>query len=185
MRHEEVAHTVEIQPPLVAAARREHFERMARRMVAPHRRTHGGALGRRRAGLADERVAEHSVATVKPAIGAPRKTVERLVRILKTPTVEEHLRRSIRHVVMIPIGNEEQMRGGADPDAAKTEFEAAHEVQFLGEHFFRFKHAITILILEDNDAVLTLPFWLAVRISVGLGDPEPPPFIDSHGDGLV
>ena len=77
------------------------------------------------------------------------------------------------------------MRGGADPDATKTEFEAAHEIQFLSEHFFRFKHSIPIFVLEDNDPVLPLPFGLAVRISIGLGDPEAPPFIDGHGDGLV
>ena len=128
MRHEEVAHAVEIEAPLIAPAGRKDFELMTRRMIAPHRRTHGRALGRRCPGLAHQRTGENPMAAVKPAIRAPGETVKRLVRILKTPTIEQDLWRSIGHVVAIRIGNEEQIRRSAHPHAAEPQLESTHEV---------------------------------------------------------
>ena len=185
VRHEEVAHAVEIEAPLVAAAGGEDLEFVAHGVITPDRGPHAEAFGVGRAGLADERIRKDAVATVEPAVGPPRKAVERLVRILKPPTIKQHLRRPVGHVVVIFIGNEEQIRRSADPDAAESNLESAHKIQFVRKHFLRLEHAVTVLVLEDHDTVLPLPFPLAVRISIGLGYPESAALVDGHRHGLV
>ena len=47
-----------------------------------------------RAGLADERRVEHALVAVEPAIRSPGEAVERLVRVLIAPAIEQHLRRA-------------------------------------------------------------------------------------------
>ena len=41
------------------------------------------------------------------------------------------------------------------------------------------------MILENNDAVLPLPFRLAVRITIGFGHPQAPALVDGHRHGLM
>ena len=55
----------------------------------------------RRAGLADVRMREDAVAAVEPAVGSPDERVERLVRVLVAPAVEQHLRLAGGTVVAI------------------------------------------------------------------------------------
>ena len=46
------------------------------------------------------------------------------------------------------------MRGRADPDAAEADFQAADQVQAVGEDLARVEPAVAVGVLEDQDAVL-------------------------------
>ena len=107
------------------------------------------------------------------------------MRILKTPTIQQHLRRPVGQVVAILVGNEEQIRCGAHPHAAEPDLESAHQIQFVRKHFLRLEPAVAVVVLEDDDPVLALPFRLAVRITIGLGHPEAAALVDGHRHGLV
>ena len=88
---EGVAVVVEVEPPRVARALGEDFEDVPGRVIAPDAAVERRAVGVRRAGLADLRVREHAVRAVQPAIGSPAEGVQRLVRVLVAPSVEQHL----------------------------------------------------------------------------------------------
>ncbi len=94
--------------------------------------------------LADAGVGENTVAAVKPAVRAPGEAVERFVSIMLAPAVEQDLGRSVGPVVAVAVGDEKEMRGRADPDAAETDFQAAHQIQVVGEHLARVEPAVVI-----------------------------------------
>ena len=52
-------------------------------------------------GLPTLRVREDAVAAVEPAVGAPDEGVERFVRVLVAPAVEQDLRRAVGLVVAV------------------------------------------------------------------------------------
>ena len=182
--HEEVADAVEVEAPLVAATVGEDFEFVPQRMVAPDGGADARALGVGRAGLADERVGEDAVAAVEPAVGPPRETVERLVRVLKAPAVEEDLRRTVGDVVVIFVGNEEQVRRRTGPHATEADLNAADEIQVFREDFFRGKRAVALRVLENQDAVFALALGLAVRITKRLRDPDASALVEAKRDRL-
>ena len=70
----------------------EHLEDVPRRMIAPDAGVDRDAVLVRRARLADARVREDAVAAVEPAVRPPDERVERLVRVLVAPAVEQNLR---------------------------------------------------------------------------------------------
>ena len=112
-----------------------------------------------RARLADVRMREHAVTAVQPAVGAPDERVERFVRVLIRPAVEQHLRRAVRFVVAVFVGNEQQLGRRADPHAAETDFEPADQVELFGEHgpFVELSVAVDVFENEDPVAGLRLP----------------------------
>ena len=107
------------------------------------------------------------------------------------PAVEQHLHRAGRLVVL--HRHEEKIRGGADPDAAEADFQAADEVQAFHEDGAFVEMAVAVGVLEDDDAVAfrALVFRqekagrrMTARIDVGLGHPHAAAVVDRHGDGL-
>ena len=184
-RAERLAVVVEVDAPRVARALGEDFELVPRRMIAPDAGVERHALVVGRARLADARVREHAVAAVEPAVRAPDEGVERLVRVLVGPAVEQDLRLAVGHVVAVAIGNEQQVRRRADPHAAEADFQAAHQVQPLGEHRALVELAVAVGVFEDQDAVAALALRRADRILVRLGDPQPAAVVDRHRDRLL
>ena len=128
-----LAARVEVDSPRVAGAVGEDLEDMPGRMIAPDAGIDRRAQCVLGAGLADAGVGEDAVAAVKPAVGAPDETIERLVGIMLTPAVEQDLGRTIRTVVAVSIGYEQQMRCRADPGAAESDLETADQVQMVGK----------------------------------------------------
>jgi hypothetical protein len=86
---EELAMLVVIEPPGIAGAMREDLKLMPHGMVTPHAGIDGLALVIRRARLADAAVREDAMAAIQPAVRAPDEAVERFVRVLGAPAVEE------------------------------------------------------------------------------------------------
>ena len=152
----ELAMFVEVNAPRIAAPFSEDLEEALSRMIAPHPGIHPLAFTLRRAGFADVRRTEHTVATVQPAIRPPRKRVEHFVGVGgKVPAVQENLRITPR-LGIVPIGNwhEHQVRRRADPHTTETDLESAHQVQVLHEHRALVEFVVAIGILEHQDAVL-------------------------------
>ena len=108
------------------------------------------------AGLADARVREDAVAAVEPAVRSPDEAVERLVRIVLAPAVEQDLGRAVGTVVAVAVGNEKKMRGRADPDAAEADFQAADQVEVVGKDLARVEPAVAVGVFEDENAILGL-----------------------------
>ena len=157
-----------------------------------------------RAGLADVRVREHAVAAVEPAVGSPDERVQRLVRVLAAPAVEQDFRpggtslgnatpgrgiglhrHAVGHVVAVLVGDEHQIRRRADPHAAEAELQPADQVQTLDKDLARVVPAVAVGVFEDQNAVAALALRRTPRVFVGLGDPQPAAVVDRHGDRLM
>src|SRR5437899_3216510 len=117
---------------------------------------------------------------VEPAVGAPDERVERLVRVLVAPAVEDDLRRAGGLVLALLDGDEQQLRRLSDPDAAEADFQPADEVEPLAEDGALVELAVAVGVLEDQDAVTGLRLGLFDWVGVGLGDPEPAAVVDGH-----
>jgi hypothetical protein len=50
------------------------------------------------------------------------------VGILITKAIQKNFRGPVRDVIVIAIGDEQQLRGGANPDSSETYFKAGHEI---------------------------------------------------------
>src|SRR5688572_33164879 len=109
VRHEKLAVLVVVETPRIAAAVREDFKLMTNRMITPHTGAQLRTFFRGHARFPDARRIEHALNSVEPAVRPPEKTVQRLVRVLITEAIEQYLRRAIRFVVAIAIGDEQQL----------------------------------------------------------------------------
>lgn len=206
---EELTEIVVIQTPGVAGALGEDFVLVTGWVIAPYGAVGSLALGLGRAGFSDEGGAEDAVATVEPAIRSPPERVERFVGVgLKIPAIEENARVA-GGFGRVPVvdRNEEEVGGGADPDTAEADFEAAHQVDPFEEHGAFIEVVVAVGVLEHEDSVAAAEDigelrggglgevgpWRAgfgggatAALGVGetLGDPCAPPVVEAEGDGL-
>ncbi len=100
------------------------------------------------------------------------------------PAVEQHLRRAVRTVVAVSIGNEVEFRRRADPDAAEADLQTADQIQVIGEDLAGIEAAVAVGVFEDEDAIARLCLRNPPRVRIGLGDPETAAIVDRHGDRL-
>src|SRR5690606_16422151 len=84
--------------------------------------------------FSNARVSEDAMASIEPSIRAPGEAVERFVCVFVMPAVEQDLWFAVRLVVVVFVGNKQQIRRLSDPDTAEADFQPAHEVQALNEH---------------------------------------------------
>ena len=181
-RVEEFPTGVEVQTPGIARAFGENLEDVAGGMEAPDAGVDLLALRLGRARLAHDRVGEHAVVAVEPAVGTPDEAVERLMRILEAPAVEQHDR--LAGLVVSILRDEEEFRSRADPHAAVADFDARDEVETFLEDRDLGVRAVLLHILQDQDAVGPLPFRTLLRIAHAFHDPEAPAFVEAHRDRL-
>ena len=179
---EGVAVVVEVEPPRIARALGESFEDVPGRVIAPDPAVERRAVGVRRAGLADLRVREHAVGAVQPAVRSPSKRVQRLVRVLVAPSVEQHLRRPGRPIGARLHRDEQQVRSGADPDPAEPDLEAADEIELVDEHLAPVEPAVAIRVLEDQDAIAAFALGRPQRVAVRLRHPQAAAIVDRERD---
>ena len=181
-RVEELALRIVVEAPRVARALGEDLEGVARRVITPDAGVDLLALGVRRAGLADDRMSEHAVVAVEPAVGAPDETVERLVRVVEAPAVEQHDR--LARLVVGVLRDEEEFRGRADPHAAMADFDARDQIEAFLEDRDLGVGAVLLHVLQDEDAVGALPVRTFLRIGHAFHDPETAAFVEAHRDRL-
>src|SRR5580765_4783028 len=100
---------------------------------------------------------EHALATVAPTVGTPSKSVKGFVSVLVSPTIEKNLRLASRlWFIAVFDRNEHQVRSSAEPDAAKTDFKTADEIEPFHEHGSAIEFAVAVCVFENEDAVLAL-----------------------------
>src|SRR5258707_8308474 len=154
-------------------------------MVAPYAGIDGGAFAVWRAGLADFRVSEHSLAAIQPAVGPQGESIQCFVGVLVRPSIEHDLGRTRRlWIVSVFDGNEHEIWGRTDPDTAETYFQTADQIETFHENCASIKFAIAICVFKDEDAIFPLPFRCANGISVGFCDPDAATVINRKRDGL-
>jgi len=163
-----VPQVVEIDAPGIARALGEDLELVPHRVIPPDAGVDPHAVGIGRPRLADRGVREHAVAAVEPAIGPPDETVQCLVRVLRAPAVEE-----------------DAGRGGAHPDTAEPDGDAAGEIQPLDEHLPRIERVVAVGVLEHQDPVTGLRLGQRVRVGVALDHPQPAAVVEAHRDRLA
>ena len=123
---------VVIETPRVARAFGEDFELLGQRMQTPHTGIDALALGIRGAGLTDVGMGEDAVTAIEPTIGTPRETIQRLVRVLHRPAIEDHP--WLAGLILRILRNEKKFRGGSNPDTAVTDLDTAHEIKAFVEN---------------------------------------------------
>ena len=187
----EIAVRIPINPPRIARAVREHLEFLPLRLVAPHARIDLHAILVRRTRLAHGAVREDAVAAVEPAVRPPLKSVQRLMRVVSAPSIQQHLDFARLRVVPIFHRDENEIRRRADEHSAEADLDAAHEIQPLHENGALVRIAVAIRVLEDEDAILpTQPFrrarlrLRALRIRHPLDDPHARAVVHAERDGI-
>src|SRR5205085_547910 len=134
------------------------------RLVAPDSRVQLHALRVRRAGLAHEAVREDAVAAVEPAVRSPVERVQRLVRVVAAPAIQQHLDLARLRLVPIFHRDEHEIRRRADEHSAEADLDAAHEIQPLDEDGALVEMPVAIRILEDEDAIRTAQPFRRARL---------------------
>src|SRR5262249_36335128 len=149
------------------------FKDVLGRVVAPHTGVDRCPLVIGRPRLAHARVREDTVATVEPTIRAPHEGIQRFMRILVVPTVQENLWWARRFVLPLLDWNVKQIRCSTDPDAAEADFQTTDEIEPFHEYCALGEMAVAFLVLENQDAVLGILVGAPNRIAIRLRHPEP------------
>src|SRR5439155_15273434 len=123
--------------------------------------------------------------TVEPAVGSPGQAVDDVVFRFEAPAVEHDFGRAVRNVVVIAIGNKNQLRREAEPDPAEADRDAGKIASFVPENPARIEMPIAVVVFENQDAVPAAgSVRLPHRIGETLDDPEPTAFVGGHRDRL-
>ena len=181
-RVEELAARIVIQTPRIARAFGEDLEDMARRVKAPDTGVDLHALRVGSARLAHDRVGEHAVVTVEPAVGTPDEAIERLVRVLESPAIEQH--DGLTRLVVSILRDEEKFRSRADPHAAVADFDARDEIEAILKDRDLGVGAILLHVFQNQDAIGAATIGALLRIGHAFHDPEAAAFVKTHRDWL-
>ena len=183
--HEEGAVGTVVETPLIGSAVGVDFEVVSDGMESPDAGLEIDAFFLGSARLADEGIVKNAVTAVKPAVVAPKKRVWRFVRVPEREAVEKDLGWAVGFVIAIGIGDEEEFGSAGREDASVADFEAADEVEIVGEDFVGFERAIAVLVLENDDAIAGFFVGASPRIGEGFGDPDAAPAVEGESDGLA
>ena len=83
-----LADVIEIKAPRIRQPPGIHFELLLRRMIPPDSAVDEKTVFICHARLSDHGRGEDTVASIEPAIGPPDKTVQRLVSVVNTPSIQ-------------------------------------------------------------------------------------------------
>jgi len=185
VRDEHLAVIVEGDAPGIRGAMGDNLKRVSRRMKPPDAAVQPDPVAVRRAGPADPRIGKNAVATVEPAVRSPGETVDDVVFRLETPAVEQDFGRAVRNVVVIAVGNENQLRRGAEPDAAETERDAGKIAALIEEDVPGVEATVAIAVFENDHAVVAgKAVGLPIRVRQTLDHPKAPAIVGGHRDRL-
>ena len=92
---------------------------------------------------------------------------------------------AICHVVTIQIGNEKQVWGCPDPNAAEAYLHPADQIQTFGEDFTLVECTVAIGVFKNENSVAAFPFLGSSWVFIRFRDPYSPSIIKCHGDGLL
>ena len=152
----QAALVVEPEPEGVPAAFREDLERPRVRMISPHHaafEVDAGRIRRIEAGSDDAARGGAALAAVEPAVRSPHEAVGDGMRVLEPEAREAHLGRSVRHVVAVAVGVEEQIGRVHHPHAAAADDHGVGHVEPVEEYLVPVVHAVAVGVLVDRDDV--------------------------------
>ena len=182
--HERFAFGIEIHAPGIASAVREHFELVSQWMVTPHACIDRCTIFFCCSRFANIRVREDAMATVEPTVRSPDKRVQRFVRILESPTVEQNLWPAIRFVVAVSIRNEHQVGCCSDPHATKANFQSADQVQPLSKDLSRVQSTVAIGVFKNQNSISASITLGALWVFVSFRNPSATAVIERHRNRL-
>ena len=171
---------VPVDAPGVRRAVGVGFELVPQRVIPPDAAVHRRPLSRRRARLAEQRVAENAVAAVEPAVRPPGQVADDVVPGLEVPAVEQDLRRAVGLVVAVFVGDEDQVRHRGQPDAAEADLDAAQVGALVEEDrplVVRPSPSVSSRIVTRSPPCAVLG---PGRIRQALHDPDPPAVVDGE-----
>ena len=151
---ERLAEVVEVEAPGVGRAVGDDLEDLAGRVIPPDAAVHRHPLLVGRARLADAGRRQDAVAAPEPSVRAPLQGVEQVVLRVDVPAVELDDRRAVGPVVAVAVGEEQQVRRGADPDPAEPQLDAGEVGALVVKDGPAVEAAVAVGVLEDQDAIL-------------------------------
>ena len=153
---EEPALAIELQPEDIATAFGEQFVNARLGMITPdHAAFEIDSFRARRIETGPHHATggRAALAAVNPAVRSPHQTVRDGMCVLQTEAREMHRGRSIRHVIAIAIGIEEQIRRVHDPDTIATGQDGIGHVQSINEHLVLVERAIAIRVFVNGNHI--------------------------------
>ena len=144
---------VEVESPWIDRAVCHNLEDVSRGMVAPDTASQIDTSLRRVPRSSHSRWLFDSVSHVKPAVRSPREAVHTVVLSLQRPAFQMHRRVPVRHVIVVVIRNERQVRRRCDPDSAEANLKPGQVSQSVAEHSAAVEDAVAICVLEDEDEI--------------------------------
>ena len=125
---------------------------------------------------------EDAVEAVEPAVGSPGERVGQLVRVVAAEAGDDDLA-LVGLAVAVGVLQEENVGRVGDPHAAVADGDARGNVQSVGEDGELVDLAVAVGVFQDLDAVAARPGRVP-RIFEALGDPDPAPLVERHGDRI-
>ena len=173
--------------PRVSRAMAVGLEDFLHRVITPQTARSGLTLRLLHAGDIDPRGTRDTHATVEPTVRAPLKSVRKgmATRGGRAKSIEDDFRWA--RGLITSHRNEEQVRRAQRPHAAEAALDT-------GEHLHVFRNdgafielPVAVSIFEDDNPVaeLEVEAFLAVGISIVLGDPQAATLVPAKGDGLT
>src|SRR6056297_2465627 len=129
-------------------------------------------------------MSKHAMAAVQPTVGAPSKTVQRLVRVLESPAVQYDLWIAIGNIVTIRIRNEQQLWCRTDPHAAKADFDRAGQIQAFEKDLAGFETTVCIGVFKDDHAIAAFALGGFLWIGMAFDYPNSSRRVKTHRDRL-
>ena len=101
--------------------------------------------------------------------------------------IEDDLGIGVGDVVVICVGDEEELGRAHEPDAVFSDFDRGEHLEIVGEDLAGLCFAVVIFVFENNDAVAEFQVESFSAFGVGeiLGDPHTAFVIPGHGDGVL
>ena len=183
---EALPHVVEVESPWIGQTLGKNFEFLGLRMKTPDSTVYEFTVFLCGARLPDLGPSEHPVASVHPTVRAPNEAIEGFVPVMNAPTIEQNLVRTIRYVIPIGIGNEDQFGWHPHIHPSHSNCDTRTESKVLGKSLFLVEHAVSIDVLENLNAVSFVRGMSPPRlIIIVLQSPEPAFEIETKGNGFT
>ena len=90
---------------------------------------------------------------VEPAVGPPAQAVDDRVRVFQAEPLKVDLRVAVGHVVVVPVGIEEQVRRVEHPDASAAAQRRRGDVQPVHERLVPVEDAVAVGVFVNRDLV--------------------------------
>ena len=180
---EGVAVVVPVDTPRVRRTNRERFPLVTHGMIPPHPALESAAFLLRRARFSRHRPVGDAVCAVQPTVRPPGESIGDVVGVgVCAKPIQQHLRFSVRHAVVILVRDEIKVGDRHHPSAPEPHLDAAHVLEFVVKHDSFIVSPVPVGVLKDNNAIVFARFF--VRIIFRLGHPKSPTVIDAKTNRL-